>query len=173
MRNVSLLILLLPLSFAVAQETPRPEVPEKLAVPASEHVVLRAHATGFQVYVCQDGPDQKLAWVLKAPEADLLDSTGAAIGKHFGGPTWKHTDGSEVMGKVVNRQDAPDAKSIPWLLLTATSHSGKGILSDVNFVQRIHTKDGLPPSSACDDAHRGAENKSPYSADYYFYAPAH
>jgi Protein of unknown function (DUF3455) len=173
MRTFPLLMLLLPLSLALAQQLPRPEVPEKLTVPASEHVVLRAHATGFQVYVCQDGPDQKLAWVLKAPEADLLDSTGAAIGKHYAGPTWKHSDGSEVVGKAVGRVDAPDAKSVPWLLLTAASHSGKGILSGVTFIQRIHTKDGLSPSSACDDAHRGAENKSPYSADYYFYAPEH
>jgi hypothetical protein len=156
-----------------AQHLTRPDVPEKLAAPVSEEVILQAHASGSQVYVCQAGSDQKLAWVLKAPEAELFNSDGAAIGKHFGGPTWKHTDGSAVVGKVVARQDAPDADAIPWLLLAATSHSGSGTFAAVTSIQRIHTKGGLPPPSGCDAPHRDAESKIPYSADYYFYAPAH
>jgi hypothetical protein len=173
MRTFSLLMLLLPLQAAVAQQPSRPEVPDNLAVPSSEQLVLHAHATGSQIYVCQAGSDQKLGWVLKAPEADLFNEKGTAIGKHSAGPSWKHTDGSEVIGKVVSRQDASGANAIPWLLLSATTHSGNGILSNVTFIQRIHTKDGLPPSSGCDDSHRGAEAKIAYSADYYFYAPAH
>jgi hypothetical protein len=173
MRKYFLLILLVPFQMAVAQQPSRPEVPEKLAAPASENLVLQAHATGSQVYVCQMGTDQKLAWILKAPEAELLDSSGAVIGKHYAGPTWKHADGSEVVGKVIAKQDAPDAKAIPWLLLAAASHAGDGVLAGVTSIQRIHTKGGQPPPSGCDDAHRGAETKAAYSADYYFYAPAH
>jgi Protein of unknown function (DUF3455) len=166
-------LLLLPFLFAIPQHPPRPEVPANLAAPASEEVVLQAHATGSQIYVCQDGPDQKLAWVLKAPDATLFDSHGATIGKHYAGPTWKHNDGSEVVGKVVARQDSPDAGAVPWLLLVAANHSGSGILANVTSIQRIHTKGGQPPASGCDDAHRGSENRSAYSADYYFYAPTH
>jgi hypothetical protein len=173
MRNLSLLALLLPFQLAVAQHPARPEVPETLAAPASEELVLQAHATGSQVYVCQVGAGQKLAWVLKAPEAELFDSNGAAIGKHYAGPTWKHSDGSEVVGKVVARQDAPDATAVPWLLLTATGHSGNGVLAGVASIQRIHTKGGQPPQTGCDQSHTGAETKSAYSADYYFYASAH
>jgi Protein of unknown function (DUF3455) len=173
MRSLSLLALLLPFQMAVGQHLPRPDVPEKLAVPASEELVLQAHATGSQVYICQAGVDQKLAWVLKAPEAELFDSYGAAIGKHYAGPTWKHRDGSEVVGKVVARQDAPDATAVPWLLLTATGHSGNGVLAGVASIQRIHTKGGQPPQTGCDQSHIGAETKSAYSAEYYFYAPAH
>jgi hypothetical protein len=176
MRNFFLLVLLLsfepPSQRTVAQQLTKPEVPEKLAAPDSEVLVLEAHATGSQIYVCQSGPDQKLAWVLKAPEADLFDSKGTAIGKHYAGPTWKHRDGSEVVGKVVAREDAPDATAIPWLLLRATTHSGNGVLTGVSSIQRIHTKAGQPPASGCDDAHRGAESKSAYSADYFFYTPA-
>jgi hypothetical protein len=175
MRNflpVVLFALSLPLQSTVAQQIAKPEVPEKLAAPESEVLVLQAHATGSQVYICQPGPDSKLAWILKAPEADLFDSKGTVIGKHFGGPTWKHNDGSEVVGKVVARQDSPDADSIAWLLLTAANHSGDGILSGVTTIQRLHTKGGQPSASGCDVPHRNTETKVAYSADYYFYRPA-
>jgi hypothetical protein len=173
MRNVSLFALLLAFQPALAQHLTRPEVPEKLAAPTSQELVLQAHAIGSQVYVCQVGPDQKLAWVLKGPDAELFDSRGAMIGKHYAGPTWKHSDGSEVVAKVVTRQDAPDATAVPWLLLTATGHSGNGVLAGVASIQRIHTKGGQPSQTGCDQSHTGAETKSAYSADYYFYAPAH
>jgi len=171
MRKFILSILLIPFLPAVAQQVSRPEVPEKLAAPASEILVLQVHATGSQVYVCQAGADQKLAWTLKGPEAELSDSKGAVIGKHYAGPTWKHNDGSEVVGKVTAKQDAPEAGAIPWLLLAAASHAGNGVLAGVTSIQRIHTKGGQAPASGCDDAHRGAETKAAYSADYYFYAP--
>jgi hypothetical protein len=159
------------LLFAMGTPQAPTEAPEKLKAPAGEQLVLSAHATGSQIYVCQIGSDQKLGWVFKAPEADLHDASGAVIGTHFAGPTWKHKDGSEVTGKMVARQDSPDADSIPWLLLTVTGHAGSGVFARVTTIQRLHTKGGQPPQSGCDDAHHGSEVKRPYSADYYFYAP--
>jgi hypothetical protein len=157
---------------AQSQGPARPEVPESLKPPANEEVVLAAHATGVQIYVCQLGADQKFAWVLKAPEAELTDSTGEKIVHHFAGPTWKHVDGSEVTGKVIAKHDAPKPDAIPWLLLAVASHTGEGILSRATSIQRIHTEGGLPPSaSSCDAAAGGKESRSAYSADYYFYAP--
>jgi hypothetical protein len=169
---VSILVLL-SIKPSAAQQTAPPDVPEKLSQPASEKLILQAHATGDQIYVCQAGPapDQKLAWVLKAPDAQLFDVQNKLVAKHYAGPTWKHNDGSEVIGKVSARLDSPDANAIPWLLLTAASHSGEGTFSKVTFIQRLHTKGGQPPQSGCDEAHRNAETKSAYSADYYFYAP--
>src|ERR1700676_2825052 len=117
------LALLLFLS-ASPQNRARPDVPEKLAAPATEDVVLQAHASGSQIYVCQAGTDQKLFWTLKAPEAQLLDARGTNIGSHYAGRPWKHNDGSELPGKLAVRQDAPDPAGIPWLLLTAAGHSG-------------------------------------------------
>jgi Protein of unknown function (DUF3455) len=175
MRNflpLALFAALFPVQSAVAQQMAKPDVPEKLAAPESEVLVLQAHATGSQIYICQPGSDGKLAWILKAPEANLFNSKGTQIGKHFGGPTWKHNDGSEVIGKVVERADSPDGDSIPWLLLTAANHSGDGILSGVTTIQRIHTKGGQAPTSGCDVPHRSSEVKVDYSADYYFYRPA-
>jgi len=159
---------------AQGQGPARPEVPESLKAPAGEEVILAAHATGVQIYVCQAGADQKFAWVLKAPEAELTDATGKKIANHFAGPTWKHADGSEVKGKVIAKQDAPKPDAIPWLLLTAASHTGDGIFSRVASIQRIHTEGGMPPSaSMCDASASGKESRSAYSADYYFYAPQH
>ena len=158
---------------ACGQGLSRPDVPDKITAPSGEQVVLQAHATGSQIYVCQPGSDGKYAWALKAPEADLRDQQGTAIGRHYAGPTWKDNDGSEVVGKAVARVDSPDSDSIPWLLVTATSHSGDGVLSHVTTIQRIHTKGGLPPAPAdCNASKPNLEVKSSYSADYYFYAPA-
>jgi len=158
------------LALANGPQISPPEVPDSIKAPAGEKIVLQVHATGSQIYVCQVSADQKFSWTLKAPEAELTDANGKKVGTHYAGPTWKHTDGSEVVGKVVNRVDAPEAGSIPWLLLTATGHSGTGILSRVTTIQRIHTKGGQAPAG-CDEAHRGNEIKVPYAADYYFYAP--
>jgi hypothetical protein len=151
----------------------RPEVPESLQAPAGEEVILVGHAKGVQIYACQAGADQKLAWVLKGPEAELTDAAGKTIVHHFAGPTWKHADGSEVTGKVVAKQDAPKPDAIPWLLLKAATHTGDGTLSRVTSIQRIHTEGGLPPQgNTCEASASGKEAKSAYSADYYFYEAA-
>lgn len=150
-------------------EIKQPEVPESIKAPAGEKIVLQAHATGFQIYGCQGGPDGKLAWTLKRPEAQLFDQQGNKIGEHGAGPIWKHNDGSEVTGKVAARADSPSG-SIPWLLLNAANHSGTGVLSRVTTIQRIHTEGGQPPSAA-DCSQANSEARIKYSADYYFYAP--
>jgi hypothetical protein len=158
---------------APGQGPARPEVPENLRAPAGEEVILSAKATGAQIYVCQAGADKNFSWVLKAPEAELADTTGKKIAHHSAGPTWKHVDGSEVTGKVIAKQDAPKPDAIPWLLLAAASHTGEGIFTRVTSIQRIHTQGGLPPkANACDASANGKESRSAYSADYYFYAPA-
>jgi len=168
MKLLSIALLLTAAVHAPAQ-VPRPEVPDKIKAPAGEEVVLVAHASGSQIYVCQAGADGKLAWTLKAPEAELRDDQGALIGSHYAGPSWKYKDGSSVTGKAAARADSPDGGSIPWLLVTVTGHSGDGLLSRVTSIQRVNTKGGVAPAGACT---QGAESKSTYTADYYFYAPA-
>jgi Protein of unknown function (DUF3455) len=149
------------------------DVPDNLKVPAGEELILATHATGFQIYTCQAGADQKLSWVLKAPDAKLMDASGKVIGTHYAGPSWKDNDGSEVTGKMAARHDAPAADSIPWLLVNVASHSGSdGVLSRATTIQRLHTKGGQAPAGGCGESERGSELKVPYSADYYFYAPA-
>jgi hypothetical protein len=149
----------------------RPVVPDAIQAPSAEAIVLLAHASGAQIYACRSGADGLPAWVLEAPEAQLRNETGAVIGRHYAGPTWKHNDGSEVSGKMAAHVDSPDSNSIPWLLVTATGHSGNGILTRVTSIQRIHTKGGNPPpASQCSSATLNMQARSRYTADYYFYA---
>ncbi|MGA9542968.1 MAG: DUF3455 domain-containing protein [Candidatus Sulfotelmatobacter sp.] len=150
----------------------RPDVPDAIQAPAGEEVVLLAHATGSQIYTCRAAADGKFSWALKAPDAELHDRKDKVIGQHFAGPTWKLKDGSEVTGKAVAHVDSLDAQSVPWLLVKVVSHSGNGQLANVTSIQRVHTHGGQPPAEGCDAAHRDAETKSAYTADYYFYAPA-
>ena len=153
------------------REIKQPEVPDNIKAPAGERTILLARAIGFQVYGCQAGPDGKPAWTLKRPEADLFDQQGNKIGQHGAGPSWKHNDGSEVLGKVMARADSPSG-SIPWLLLNAAGHSGSGLLARVTSIQRVHTEGGQSPKAEeCSKASANSEVRVKYSADYYFYAP--
>jgi hypothetical protein len=149
----------------------KPNVPNAIQPPAGEELVLMTRATGFQIYVCRPDAAGRPAWTLKAPEAELFDEQGNVIGKHFGGPTWQLNDGSQITGRMVAKVDAPDAKAIPWLLVTVASNSGKGMLSRVTSIQRVNTVAGLAPAAAeCSESNREVEFKSSYAADYYFYA---
>jgi hypothetical protein len=161
------------LAFSALSVAGAPGLPDEIKVPAGEKLVFKAHATGFQIYTCSAAGDGAAQWQLKAPDADLHDRKGAVIGHHFAGPTWKHKDGSEVTGKASAHVDSPDAGSIAWLLVSATGHTGEGVFAKVSSIQRINTKGGKPLSGAeCTVANKGAESKSAYSADYYFYRPA-
>jgi Protein of unknown function (DUF3455) len=147
------------------------DVPEPIRVPPGENLLLVAHASGVQIYTCTvaNGAPQ---WTLKAPEAELKNAQGAVVIHHSAGPTWKHQDGSQITGKTAAHADAPDAHSIPWLLVAVVGHSGSGKLAQVTHVQRIHTHGGqAPPAAQCDAARQGTEARIAYSADYLFYTP--
>ncbi len=96
------------------------QVAQSIETPPGARLLLEARAEGAQVYTCTNSQ-----WVLKAPDAKLLDASGGVIGTHFAGPTWRLSDGSEVKGKMIASQPAPDGKSIPWLLVGAVPGSGK------------------------------------------------
>jgi hypothetical protein len=148
----------------------KPAVPHAIQASAGEELVLVARASGFQIYVCRPDAEGKPAWVLKAPEAQLFDQQGNSIGRHFGGPTWQHNDGSQITARLAAKADAPQAGTIPWLLLTVTGQTGSGALNGVTTIQRINTAGGLAPAEGCSAANIEAEFKSSYTADYYFYA---
>src|SRR5579863_7169097 len=154
-----------------AQEA-APDVPDAIAVPSGVEPILFVHAKGDQIYACQAGADGKFSWTLKAPDAELKDRKDKVIGQHSAGPTWKLKDGSEVTGKAAAKVDALDPASIPWLLVKVVSHAGNGALTNVTTIQRVRTHGGQPPAEGCDAAHKDAETKSSYTADYYFYTPA-
>jgi hypothetical protein len=150
---------------------PPPTVPETLKVPAGQVLLLESKATGVQIYQCQAAQDDpaRFEWVFKAPEAELFDSGGKQIGKHYAGPAWESNDGSRVVGEVVARDNGPDPSAIPWLLLKAKSTSGNGIFGHVQSIQRVSTVGGKAPAEGCNQAQFGKETRVDYKASYYFY----
>ena len=163
-------------SLATAQkDTPQqesaPDVPDAIAIPEGLQTVLFVRAAGSQIYTCQADAEGKYSWTLKAPDAELKDRKDKVIGQHSAGPTWKLKDGSEVTGKAIAHVDSLDSDSVPWLLVDVVNNSGKGALAKVTKIQRVHTPGGKPGDDPCDESHKGAETKSAYTADYYFYAP--
>jgi hypothetical protein len=156
---------------AQTTSTTSPDVPKNLQVPPDQSLLFKAAAKGSQIYVCKAKPDNlnSFEWTLKAPDALLYDEQGQRLGKHYAGPTWESNDGSKVMAQVKAHTNAPQASTIPWLLLQGRSHQGNGIFSQVNWIQRLHTVGGKAPASGCDRAHENHEVSVAYQADYYFW----
>jgi hypothetical protein len=156
-----------------------PMVDASIAVPKEAHrVVAHAFASGSQNYKCTATPDNSGhgAWTFTGPEATLSGSSGGPMGRHFassGGataPEWQTPDGTYVVGKKVAAfTPSGVADAVPWLLLQVDSHGGTGPLADARYIQRVNTKGGVAPKAPCDNI--GAEQKVPYSADYFFFAP--
>jgi Protein of unknown function (DUF3455) len=146
-------------------------VPEVLKVPDGQRLILKVAAKGFQIYECNaKNESADYTWTLKAPRADLFDEAGRRLGTHTAGPTWEiQSDRSKVVGVISAKIDAPQSDSIPWLLLSTKSHQGQGILSPINWIQRLNTVGGKAPTMGCDAAHRKQESRVPYTANYYFY----
>jgi len=173
--SLTVLFSLTPLASAQPKDAPQqesaPDVPDAIAIPEGLQPVLFVRASGSQIYICQADAAGTYSWTLKAPEAELKDRKDKVIGQHSAGPTWKLKDGSEVTGKAIAHIDPLDSDSIPWLLVDVVTNSGKGALAKVTKIQRVHTHGGKPGNDPCDESHKGAETKSAYTADYYFFAP--
>jgi hypothetical protein len=142
--------------------------PKELQPPSDQTLLLHLTGKGKQIYVCQNNADT-YAWKLKAPDAKLFTEDGEQAGRHYAGPTWEANDGSRVGGKLLASVPSPDSTSIPWLLLTATSHQGDGSMAKVLSIQRLDTKGGVAPSAGCSAATQNSETSVPYEASYYFY----
>ncbi len=138
--------------------------------PAGARTVLQAKGDGVQIYVCTDTHDG-LKWVLKAPDAKLLDASGETIGRHFAGPTWNLVDGSQVQGELIASRPAPEPNSVAWLLLGAKERTGTGKFAEVKFIRRTETHGGAAAQSGCQSvSDAGKLSQIPYTATYTFYA---
>lgn len=96
-----------------------------------------------------------------------------------GNATWQSSfDTSKVWAKAVGKPvvagtdpaSCPNAGAIPCLLLQSVGNqqgpTGGKLLADVTFVQRLNTKGGSAPTTACTV---GQTQLQGYSADYFFY----
>jgi hypothetical protein len=130
-----------------------------------------APAKGVQIYECRASKNApgSYEWAFVAPEADLMDTSGKRIGRHYAGPVWEAADGSKVQGALQARADAPAANAIPWLLLGTKSVGPNGAFSNVTRIQRLNTSGGVAPGSGCSYAAVGTPARVGYTADYYFF----
>ncbi len=143
---------------------------EAVDPPADARDVLQAKGDGVQIYACTDTP-AGLKWVLKAPDAKLLDAAGTAIGRHFAGPTWRLEDGSQVQGELIASKPAPEKDSVAWLLLKAKAGTPSGRFANVRFIRRSETHGGVAPESGCQSTSDADKIvRIPYTATYTFYA---
>jgi Protein of unknown function (DUF3455) len=143
-------------------------VPQNLAPAANEKYAFALPAKGVQIYECRM-VDGKAGWAFVAPEAELFDTSGKLVGKHYGGPTWESNDGSKIVGTVKQRADAKTANDIPWLLLSAKSTGPNGAMAAVTSIQRVNTVSGVAPADGCVAGKVGTVARVPYTADYYYF----
>ena len=129
--------------------------------PVGAYVVTK----GTQTYACTAAG----TWdtTKSTPEAQLI-GTGGKI-HHFAGPTWQSLrDGSAVTA--TKEAGVDRAGTIQELRLRVTSHTGSGVLSNADYINRLFTSGGVAPASGCT---AGETVSVPYGAVYVFWdAPA-
>jgi hypothetical protein len=145
-------------------------LPAPVRVPAGETQKLWTVGSGEITYECRERKDAagQYEWAFVAPVASLKDGSGKSIGKYYAGPTWESNDGSKVTAKQV--AVAPSsAGNIPLQLVKADPATGMGAMQGVTYIQRLNTKGGVAPASACAAGNVGARQQVAYQADYVFY----
>src|SRR5258706_16126058 len=75
-------------------------IPQQLNPGAKESMTLIVPAKGVQIYECRSNKAGVYEWTFVAPEAELFDTTGNPIGKHYAGPSWEATDGTQTAAAV-------------------------------------------------------------------------
>jgi hypothetical protein len=131
----------------------------------NEMLVASIHAQGAQVYECKVNASHALAWQFREPIATLIEN-GSTVGRHYAGPHWELSDGSNIVAKVTGRTPGRTSNDIPLLELQVTSRSEAGQLADITTIQRVNTRGGVA-EGPCPAA--GMLLSVPYSADYIFY----
>ncbi|MBY0468500.1 MAG: DUF3455 domain-containing protein [Burkholderiaceae bacterium] len=145
-------------------------LPEPVRVPAGHKPLLSATGVGELTYECREKKDAAgvFEWAFVGPVAKLYSSDKKEIGKYYAGPTWESVDGSKVTGKQVAVAPATPG-SIPLQLVKAEPATGTGAMTGVSYIQRLNTKGGVAPATACTSDTKGARQQVAYEAEYVFY----
>ena len=161
----------LPLVAALAAVSAFAQTPAEITPPAGNKAVLTLAGVGTLAYECKAVADKPgtFAWTFAGPDAKLLDANKKEVGKYYAGPTWESTDGSKVTGKQLAVSPGA-AGAIPLQLVQAAPATGKGVMTDVTYIQRLKTVGGVAPATpACAAANVGAKTTVGYSSDYVFF----
>jgi hypothetical protein len=143
-----------------------PGIPAAIKPPAgSKPIGAYVVTAGTQNYTCvvPMGATTGGYTASSVPEAQLI-GTGGRI-HHFAGPSWQSLrDNSLVTATKAGQNDR--AGTIPELLLKVVTHSGSGILTNADYINRLYTSGGVAPAGSCTD---GQAVKVPYKAVYVFW----
>ena len=147
-----------------AEAAQRAQIPAAIAAPEATPVVT-LHAEGAQLYECKAGGRRQAR--LGLPRADRVADRSTArpsgvIMPARPGNTWA---AAPSPANLPRSSPGATANDIPWLKLEVASRRGKGMLADIDIIQRINTSGGAL-RGACEPA--GALRAVPYSADYVF-----
>ena len=146
-------------------------LPDAVKVPAGNRVAMETVGVGQITYECKAKANMpgQFEWVFGGPDAKLMDRAGKQVGKYYGPPaTWEAMDGSKFTATQVAVAPAGDG-NIPLQLVKANPAMGMGAMSGVTYTQRVATKGGVAPASACGASNVGAKQIVQYQADYIFY----
>jgi len=159
-----------PMARTFSQEGLAPAV----QVPAGHRVALETVGVGQITYECRAKANAagQFEWAFVGPKAELKNRMGAMVGTYYGPPaTWEASDGSKVAGAQVAVAPAA-AGSIPLQLVKANPAMGQGAMTGVTYIQRVSTRGGVAPASACDAGTVGRQEVVQYQADYIFWKAA-
>ena len=149
-------------------------LPDAVKVPAGHAVAMETVGAGDITYECRAKANETGAfeWVFVGPQADLNSRSGSKLGSYYGPPaTWAANDGSKITGAQLAVAPAM-AGSIPLQLVKANPAMGSGAMTGITYVQRVATRGGVAPASACDAAGLGRKEIVKYQADYIFWKAA-
>jgi hypothetical protein len=143
-----------------------PSIPVAIKPPAgSRPIGAYIVADGTQNYTCvvPAGAAEGAYTGSSTPEAQLI-GTGGRI-HHFAGPSWQSLRDNSLV--TATKSAASDrAGTIPALLLKVATHSGQGILSKADWINRLYTSGGVAPTGSCTS---GQVVKVSYKAVYVFW----
>lgn len=163
-----------PSGMGMAKPYDQMALPDAVKVPPGNAVALETVGVGEITYECKAkaATAGMFEWVFVGPQADLNSRAGAKLGTYFGPPaTWAAADGSKVTGTQVAVAPA-GAGNIPAQLVKANPATGMGAMTGISYIQRVATKGGVAPATACDGTSVGKKETVKYQADYVFYKAA-
>ena len=163
-----------PSSMSTTRTYDQASLPEAVKVPAGHRVALETVGVGELTYECRvkAGGADAHEWVFVGPRADLNSRSGTKLGSYYGPPaTWEASDGLKITGTQVAIAPAGTG-NIPAQLVKANPAAGSGAMTGIAYVQRVATRGGVAPATACNKDSLGRKETVKYQADYIFYKAA-
>lgn len=145
----------------------------KITPPSDQVARWTMKGSGDISYECRQrgGSVSAFEWVTGSVQMTLKSSVGETVGRVYEGPTWEFADGSKVVAeKTLGGVNSLNTDSLYEALFKVTQGGGSGVMSGIDYVQRLNPQGGEPPkSSSCRQADNGRVERVPFTADYVFF----